>query len=135
MKLVRASAVLDGRTVAESRDLLALTHALWREPGERPIVAQICAKHAAPKLGEAVKLHDAALEIHSKVQPEIAKMATENITPAQLAAVGNANREIVKIRRQLETLVAEEPSAQEYSEKVASMQTSIARSLMKAQGL
>jgi len=135
VKLVRASAALEGRTTAESRDLLALTHALWREPGERPVVGQIVARHAAPKLGEAVKLHDAALEIHGKVQPEIAGMSTGTITPAQIASVGNANREIVKIRKQLESLVAEEPTAAEYAEKVGTMQNSIARAMMKAQGL
>lgn len=62
MGAVRAQAVLDGRMVATTSDLLILTDAIWTQPDQRPAVAQIVAACVSPDAEAAQKIVDAAIE-------------------------------------------------------------------------
>lgn len=62
MGAVRAEAVLNGRVVAETSDLMILTDAIWLTPDQRPAVAAIVAACVSPDAEAAQKIVDAAIE-------------------------------------------------------------------------
>lgn len=65
MRLVRANAALDGRTVAQESDLAPLAHTLWERREHRREVALVVLKEAAPRLAEATSLLDDALSVEA----------------------------------------------------------------------
>ncbi len=60
--IVRAYALLHGRSTVEDEDLEILEHMLWREPDQVPIVRDKVSHIAAPLLAEAREIFDAAEE-------------------------------------------------------------------------
>lgn len=119
MRLVRASAALDGRDRVIPRDLSILTHALWRTTDERAAVAASVATAVSPKLGEAIKLYDAAVELYGKMDPG----ATGS---AATTALANLNTELIKVGRQIKALGADvDPDLAEYADKVTAMQRDV----------
>lgn len=70
LKLVKASAVLDGRTTANEDDLDILRHSLWNNPDERTTVAKVVGKSSNPMNAVALELLDAATEVFEKARKE-----------------------------------------------------------------
>ena len=126
--LVRASAVLDGRDVATPRDLSILAHVLWRTVEERATVGAVVAQFVSPKLGEAMKLYDAAVEMVGKIDR---KASGQQAT----AALGNANGELQKINKSIRALGTADPEITDYADKVGQMQREVGREVAKRLGL
>lgn len=126
--LVRASAVLDARTVATPRDLNVLAHVLWRTLEERATVGGVVAKFVSPKLGEAMKLYDAAVEMVGKIDR---KTTGQQAT----AALGNANAELQKIAKSIRALGTADPEIAEYGDKVAAMQREVGQEVARRLGI
>lgn len=77
--LVRASAVLDGRTTANKRDLAVLCDCLWERPEHRDTIRGIVAKLRNPELAKSETLLQA-------VRSEIAKVPTgSQIAPSEVS--------------------------------------------------
>ena len=126
--LVRASAVLDGRTVATPRDLNVLAHVLWRTMEERATVGAVIAKFVSPKLGEAMRLYDAAVEMVGKIDHKaVGQQAT--------AALGNANAELQKIAKSIRALGTTDPEISDYADKVAGMQREVGQEVARRLGI
>jgi MoxR-like ATPase len=70
VKLIKASAYLDGRTEAEPEDLEILEHVLWREPKERAGIARIIQEHASPSGAVATERLDEARELWRNLSGE-----------------------------------------------------------------
>ncbi len=68
VRLLQASAVLDGRVTVTARDLLVLADSVWHRHDQRPAVLATVLSVAAPKLAAAMKLSDSAREIYDAVK-------------------------------------------------------------------
>jgi MoxR-like ATPase len=68
VRLLQASAALDGRTTATSRDLLVLADSVWHRHEQRPAVLATVMAVAAPQLAAATKLADSAREVYDAVK-------------------------------------------------------------------
>lgn len=124
MKAVRAATVLAGRTVATTADMLVLAHCVWWEPSDAPRIYGIVSKMAAPALGEALELLDAAIEQHGRVN--LAAVGHDTIADAS-----RANRELKRIVREVERL-GDFPQVVEVASKIKAMQADIARAIEAA---
>lgn len=60
VKLLQASAWLDGRTQVQSEDLEVLIHVLWDEPSQIPAVKRIVLQAADPNWQKALEIFEAA---------------------------------------------------------------------------
>lgn len=126
--LVRASAVLDGRDVATPRDLSILAHVLWSTVEQRATVGAVVAQFVSPKLGEAMKLYDAAVEMVGKIDR---KASGQQAT----AALGNANSELQKIGKAIRALGVADAEIVDYADKVAAMQREVGREVAQRLGI
>jgi MoxR-like ATPase len=126
--LVRASAVLDGRDVATTRDLSILAHVLWRTVEERATVGAVVAQFVSPKLGEAMKLYDAAVEMVGRID----RKATGQQATAALA---NANGELQKIAKSIRGLGTSDAEISDYADKVGAMQRDVGREVARRLGV
>jgi hypothetical protein len=99
LALVRATAHLDGRTVAGPDDLSVLEHVLWREPSERSAVSRMVQTVINPNAAKAVECLDAAREARGK-------LPAEGSVPrgAFLGACGECNQELIEIQKRIATL-------------------------------
>ena len=114
--LVRAAAVLTGRTVATGTDMMILAESLWEAPEDRAAIFGILAEIVSPDLHKALALLDAATELYSRV-----------ISPTsgadEIRALAAANGELKKIIAEVSTLT----EVDEVLEKVTGMQQDVAR--------
>ena len=124
MKAIRASAVLAGRTVATSADLLRIADCSWNDPADAPKVRGIVSSVALPRLGEALELYDAAVEQYSTVN-----LAT--VSPDSISVVSRVNREIKRIAAEVDRL-GDEGEIVEIAAKVRGMQREIAKAIESA---
>lgn len=124
MKAVRASAVLDGRMVATSADLLRIADCSWDDPADAPRVRGIVSSIALPRLGEALELLDAAIEQYGTL--DLATISAESISTAS-----RVNREIKRIAAEADRLGGD-PEIAEVAEKIRGMQHEIARAIEAA---
>jgi MoxR-like ATPase len=92
MGFARASAVLDGRMVATSRDLSVLPDCLWDRPEQRDLLRGVVAKLRNPDLSKGEELLAALREIISKVP--------QAPTQEQLPAVSTALNEATKLGKE-----------------------------------
>ena len=125
MKLVRAHAVLEGRSVATTSDLLVLSAALWDEPEQRASIVGEVAAAVSPSLSEVVALFDAAAEAMSGVDVRTAK------TDA-LGALNQQVKEIVKDARRLDD---GSDAVRGYVERIEEMHLSVVRTIQSHLGL
>ena len=125
--LVRASAVLDGRDVCTTRDLSVLAHVLWRTLEERSVVGAAVGKFISPKIGEAMKLYDMALDMISKID-------RKQTGTAATSMLGNANAQLQKISKSIQMLGTNEPEVKDYYEKVCAMQREIGQEVARQLG-
>jgi len=67
LRLLQASAYLNGRSSVSEDDMLVLIDSLWNEPAERDILSQVITKAANPALAAAEALIDASRETYGKL--------------------------------------------------------------------
>jgi MoxR-like ATPase len=71
-RILRANAVLDGRTQIEEDDLAILKHVLWSHPNQQSEVGKLCARLSNPLAGKAIEYADQAASVFN------ATMASHN---------------------------------------------------------
>lgn len=67
VRLLQASAFLDGRQEVDESDLSTLTHVLWNSPAERPVVEREVLQLINPDAKEALDLADAIEELEAEL--------------------------------------------------------------------
>ena len=67
LRLIQARAMLNGRAIAESKDLLVLCDSLWHRHDQRPAVFSSVMEVAAPTLQKAMKNADSAREAYDSI--------------------------------------------------------------------
>lgn len=90
MSLVAASAVLDGRMIANRKDLSVLSDCLWDRPTDRDLIRGVVSKLRNPELAKAEDLLAA-------IREEIKKVPASDPASGELPQVGAAMAEIMKI--------------------------------------
>ncbi|RII20363.1 ATPase RavA [Streptomyces sp. YIM 130001] len=68
VRLLQASAFLDGRESVDSSDLSVLTHVLWDSPAQRPTVEREVLQLVNPDAREALDLADAIDELETELE-------------------------------------------------------------------
>jgi MoxR-like ATPase len=126
MALVRASAALAGREVAQPVDLTILADSLWRKPEERPAISAAISALVAPTLAEALRLLDAALDLTTKAGD------FERLEPAKIVAL---NRDLNRIKTEISRLPDDMPEIADAKAKVVAEHARVARVAAKALGL
>lgn len=121
LKLIKAHAALNGRTVAALQDLLVLTDAIWQKPEDRPAINAVVCKIAAPEAAEALKYLDAATELIANLPAA----ALENV-----AARARANQELGKLLTSLKNL-GDSPMVVDATAKVDRMHQELLRDNMR----
>ena len=112
VRLLQASAVLDGRSTVTARDLLVLADSVWHRHDQRPAVLATVLAVAAPKLAAATKLADSAREIYDAVKDVSSDGARAlqriKAVEAELVNIGlddtdvlNAHLSVVELRKGL----------------------------------
>jgi len=112
VRLLQASAVLDGRSTVTARDLLVLADSVWHRHDQRPAVLATVLSVAAPKLAAAMKLSDSAREIYDAVKDVSSDGARAlqriKAVEAELVNIGlddtdvlNAHLSVVELRKGL----------------------------------
>lgn len=124
MKLIRASAVLDGRMEASVDDLMILENVLWDKPEHRAEVTATVIANTSPDFATANALRDGAIQEFQKV----------NLSAVEAGPV-------IKVRRALEAILKElaalRPSLKIAAiiEEVKAMDTELKRAASEALGL
>lgn len=128
--LVCARAAIRGGTQTEKGDVIVLSDSIWRTPDERPAVQAAVAKSVSPALGDAIRIHDAAMDLVQKID-KAAKGTTAT------AALANAAGELQKMGNQIKALPGfkDDSQIQEMHAKVDGMRLEIAKSAASALGL
>ena len=93
LRVVQASAWLSGETKTNPEDLLVLAHALWRDPRDRPKVAQLVGQVADPITSQANQILDAARDTAARVAGVKADRKTYVAQAAQALEDLKAQRE------------------------------------------
>ena len=127
VKLVQATAVINGRLVAEREDLLVLADALWDRPEDHAVIYGSIAAVVSPDLQAALALLDAATEMFGSID--------FNATDADsVGRMGRVNSELKRIALEADRL---NQSGQVVDAvcKVRGMQAAVARAAMQALGL
>jgi MoxR-like ATPase len=119
VRIVKASAALDGRLVATGSDMLALVDSLWNAPEERAPIFGTLAGLVAPDLAAALALVDAAAEISESIAGDCG-----------VQALATANTETKKILAEISKLDGVEAEVA----KVEALQRAIARRVLAAVG-
>jgi len=126
VKLVRAHAALEGRTVATADDVLPLTDALWRKPDERAAVHGQVVKAVAPAMADALKVLDAAEEAFASLQG----LASGPEAVKKMAEVNGALRRMADEVRGL----SDAAPVQDVARKIDGRRDEVARLVQKAMG-
>lgn len=108
VRLLQASAALDGRTTATARDLLVLADSVWHRHEQRAAVLATVLAVAAPKLAAATKLADSAREVYDGVKDVGADGARAlqriKAIEAELVALGMNDSDVVACHAQVTEL-------------------------------
>lgn len=100
VKLIQAAAVLDGRDTADKADLMVLADALWDDPEDFGKIYGALAAFVSPDLQRALQIVDAATELWANNGLDKADLKD----PSVLAAVAGVNRDLNKMRDEIEKL-------------------------------
>lgn len=100
VRLLQASAWLDGRPEVGESDLSVLTHVLWDSPAERPTVEREVLQLVNPDAKEALDLADAIDELEAQLDAK-AGQSRESLSDW---AIKEANRNLATAGRRLATL-------------------------------
>jgi len=108
VRLLQASAALDGRTTSTARDLLVLADSVWHRHEQRAAVLATVLAVAAPKLAAATKLADSAREVYDGVRDVAADGARAlqriKAIEAELVALGMSDSDVVACHAQVTEL-------------------------------
>lgn len=112
MSLIAASAVLDGRVVAQSKDLAVLVHALWNKPEEIDPIRATVSKIRSPELFKVNEL----LAVAMKEKEALPK--PETVTLDQSTELGKAIVRISQIVEEAKRLNQEDPEVAEATAEI-----------------
>jgi len=107
VRLLQASAYLDGRAEVTETDLSVLTHVLWDSPAERPTVERTVLELVNPDAGEAMDLADAIAELEAELEAK-AGQSGEKLSEW---GIKEANPKLKKAGKRLEKLRADAEAA------------------------
>lgn len=107
VRLLQASAFLDGRTGVDESDLAVLAHVLWETPDQRPAVEREVLQLVNPNAGEALDLEDAIAEQEAQLEAK----AGQSKEALSEWAIKEANRKLARAGKRLEELRGEAVAA------------------------
>lgn len=107
VRLLQASAYLDGRSEVTDTDLSILTHVLWDSPAERPTVERTVLELVNPDAGEALDLSDAIEELEAELDAK-AGQSGEKLSEW---GIKEANPKLKKAGKRLEKMREEAEAA------------------------
>ncbi|OSC64596.1 ATPase [Streptomyces sp. 4F] len=107
VRLLQASAYLDGRTAVADTDLSVLTHVLWDSPAQRPIVEREVLHLVNPDAKEALDLADAIEELEAQLDA----MAGQSREALSEWVIKKAHHQLATTGKRLEKLRAEAAGA------------------------
>jgi MoxR-like ATPase len=136
LKVVQAAAYLAGEPATTPEDLLVLVDALWREPKERPKVAQLVGQSADPVSAKAVEILDAARETAAR----IAGLRTGADRKGYVAQAAQALEDFEAQQKRLKALTGEagrraKQSIAEADQEIGQLHAEVARELSSGLGL
>ncbi|WP_327258188.1 AAA family ATPase [Streptomyces sp. NBC_01244] len=100
VRLLQASAFLDGRTEVSENDLTVLTHVLWDSPAQRPTVEREVLQMVNPGAREALDLADAIEELAADLDAK-AGQARDTVSDW---AIREANPKLARAAKKLNKL-------------------------------
>ncbi|MFI5614677.1 AAA family ATPase [Amycolatopsis sp. NPDC051903] len=105
VRLLQASAYLDGRPEVADTDLAILTHVLWDSPAERPAVERAVLELVNPDAGKALDLSDAIEELEAELDAKAGQSA-ESLSEWGIKEANpklkRAGKELAKMRAEAE---------------------------------
>lgn len=107
VRLLQASAFLDGRAAVNENDLAVLTTVLWDSTAERPVVEREVLQLVNPGAGEALDLQDAIDELETQLDSK-AGQSRESLSKW---AISEANGKLAGAGKRLEEMRAEAVAA------------------------
>ena len=119
--IIRSRSAMDGRDVAEQKDLKILSEVLWIKPEDRSDVASKIAELVAGELMKAMKIEQAAREAYDVV-----------VNTTDIKLIGKKNREIKKMLQELEELHASDSEIEPILNRVQDLKKAIATKIMEA---
>lgn len=122
--LLRAHALLEGRTSVEEDDLPILKHCLWQTPEQSGDVAKLLARLGNPLHAKAVDLGDQAASVHQECMA--AQHDGRNENDQTLAAI-EANTKLKQITTKLQELHAQATSQGKPTARIEKVAADIAR--------
>ncbi|MFD8498002.1 AAA family ATPase [Amycolatopsis sp. NPDC059657] len=135
IRLLQASAWLDGRTEVTDRDLEVLRHVLWDSTTQRPTVERAVLMLVNPDAREALDLLDAIEELEAELNAKVGQ-STESLSDW---AVKEANGKLARAGKRLDVMIADAQTAGrsvETLERVARRRKAVhARIMVEALGV
>ncbi|GAA3157730.1 AAA family ATPase [Streptomyces virens] len=107
VRLLQASAYLDGRTAVTETDLSVLTHVLWNSPAERPVVEREVLHLVNPDAKEALDLADVIDELEAQLDA----MAGQSREALSEWVIKKAHNQLAMAGKRLEKLREEAAGA------------------------
>ncbi|MFD4989116.1 AAA family ATPase [Streptomyces sp. NPDC058374] len=107
VRLLQASAYLDGRTAVSETDLSVLTHVLWDSPAQRPTVEREVLQLVNPDAREALDLADTIGELEAQLD----SMAGQPREALSEWVIKNAHQKLALAGKRLEKLREEAAAA------------------------
>ncbi|MFC7985798.1 AAA family ATPase [Streptomyces sp. NPDC057336] len=107
VRLLQASAYLDGRPAVTDTDLSVLTHVLWDSPAQRPLVEREVLHLVNPDAKEALDLADTVEELEAQLDA----MAGQSREALSEWVIKKAHHQLATTGKRLEKLRAEAASA------------------------
>jgi MoxR-like ATPase len=130
LSLVRASAALDGRSVATPKDLAVLADCLWDRHEQRAAILAIVTAHRSPALAKVV-------EIRGLAQAEVDKLPSLGaLRAAEIPAAGTAIGQLRKFIGEARAIAAQDdvqdPEVAEEIAKIEGIARQLAAAITKA---
>ena len=107
VRLLQASAYLDGRPEVADTDLVVLTHVLWDSPAERSTVERMVLELVNPDAGKALDLSDAIEELQAQLDAKAGQSA-ESLSEW---GIKEANPKLKRAGKELERMRADAAAA------------------------
>lgn len=106
LRILQASAVVEGRTSVEEDDLAILANILWKDKNDRQEITKAVSKLSNPFNAKAVELKDRAVQIWGAASQQLKQNAgdTEELALTRSRIVVEAIAKIKLVIKQLETI-------------------------------
>lgn len=130
LSLIRASAVLDGRSIATPKDLSVLADCLWERHEQRDQILAVVTAHRSPALAKVV-------EIRGLAQAEVAKLPSLGaLRAAEIPAAGTAIGQLRRFIGEARAIAAQDdvqdPEVAEEIAKIEGIARQLAAAITKA---